>query len=549
MKNVLQKVLLSALLGCTAEPESAPPAEFLTLPDLPPSPAVEKLPRGEIRPPRELAIALVGEVRGEIEPCGCPTLPYGGFERRQLLLERKRQEGTVFHLDAGELLLKGLLTARSESRQERARLLLNLSTEVGVDLWVPGPTDALALGISTLAAIAKGTHAIDARIPATASANLQTLEGESLLPASRILERDGLRLGVIGLTDVPSGSGLGEAMQAIDPVEAARAALAALPADLDLVVALGSVHDEAADRVATEVEGISLVLTIRGSALDAPRSPTRADGSPGALVVETPVRGRYVQLVRLRLGSTADQPVVEIPSKQLWRDLLTARKQAERSQSKTQADRLSSLESSLALIGEGRNLAAIFTIPLGDNLDGKTSASAHLDRFKDQARASAKTRSEQKKATGRPGYASSARCVNCHTNEFARWSFSSHARAWEVLLRAEEQENPECVACHSTGYGEPGGLGELTPVNIRRLKAVQCESCHGPMRGHPDDPRVKPLPITEARCMVCHDEANSPNFNFETDVVRATCQGGAPEQITPEQITPEKPVQEPPPTE
>ena len=125
-------------------------------------------------------------------------------------------------------------------------------------------------------------------------------------------------------------------------------------------------------------------------------------------------------------------------------------------------------------------------------------------------------------------YASSGACVNCHSDEFARWTLSGHARAWRALLERDATNNPECVACHSTGFGEPGGLGELTAKNIRKFKGVQCEECHGPMKGHPNDPRAKATPVTEQACLRCHDEANSPDFNYEHYLQQATCQGGSP---------------------
>jgi predicted CXXCH cytochrome family protein len=85
------------------------------------------------------------------------------------------------------------------------------------------------------------------------------------------------------------------------------------------------------------------------------------------------------------------------------------------------------------------------------------------------------------------------------------------------------------VGCHSTGFGQPGGFGELTAANVGRFKAVQCESCHGPMGGHPGNPVVTPYTITPEVCIGCHDSANSPDFDFEAYMRRATCQGGAPE--------------------
>ena len=58
-------------------------------------------------------ITLVGEVRGEIEPCGCPTLAYGGFARRAQFMETLPDRLPTFQLDAGELLLKGIFWNRS----------------------------------------------------------------------------------------------------------------------------------------------------------------------------------------------------------------------------------------------------------------------------------------------------------------------------------------------------------------------------------------------------------------------------------------------------
>ena len=144
----------------------------------------------------------------------------------------------------------------------------------------------------------------------------------------------------------------------------------------------------------------------------------------------------------------------------------------------------------------------------------------------------AEARTLQPTTTTEPGYAAGGRCAQCHTQEMAKWSFSKHARAWESLINHQAKhnatnpvtQNPECIQCHSTGFGEVGGFGELTASNIRKFKAVQCEACHGPMKGHPNDSQVHSSPITSKTCLPCHDEANSPNFDFETHLPKATCQ-------------------------
>ena len=65
------------LLGaCVGEDPNKTP-----LPELPPvvNTVVAPRPPGPIVPARRVTLVLTGEVRGELEPCGCPTLPFGGL--------------------------------------------------------------------------------------------------------------------------------------------------------------------------------------------------------------------------------------------------------------------------------------------------------------------------------------------------------------------------------------------------------------------------------------------------------------------------------------
>jgi len=90
-------------------------------------------------------------------------------------------------------------------------------------------------------------------------------------------------------------------------------------------------------------------------------------------------------------------------------------------------------------------------------------------------------------------YVGSGKCKMCHMKEWKSWSETKMATAFEALKpgqRAEEKKaagldpdkdysaDAECVRCHVTGYGKPGGFTsiEATPG----LVGVGCESCHGP---------------------------------------------------------------------
>jgi hypothetical protein len=471
------------------------------LPALPDKVVADELPRSDIRSARDLTIALVGEVRGELEPCGCPTLPFGGFERRTTQLQRLQATGPtpVFHIDAGDLLVKGFATQRGENIARRAREILELSLLAGVEVWVPGPSDLLAIPAQKMKTV---------RAPQRISATWIDAEGASFFPASTVLQRDGLRLGVIGLSASPAPD-TGLFMRPV--VDAARAAVAELPDDLDLVIAVGSVNDEAAIEVRNQVPGISAFFTTRGSAYD---EPSPADGK--AAIIEIPDRGRYLQVAHIRLGAPAGSPLLLYPDPPAWRARLAG----------TRKGRADTLDTE----GAGRNLGLVNTIPLSSELDHEGAISVHVERYKEVSLQRAATAATQIDPHT-PEYASSGSCVNCHSSEFARWTLTGHAKAWLALVERQETQNPECVGCHTTAFGKPGGLGELTASNIRKFKGVQCESCHGPMGGHPQDDQATAKAIRRPTCLPCHDEANSPDFEFRTYLARATCQGGRPQII------------------
>jgi hypothetical protein len=109
----------------------------------------------------------------------------------------------------------------------------------------------------------------------------------------------------------------------------------------------------------------------------------------------------------------------------------------------------------------------------------------------------------------------------------AFWAYTPHKDALTALVKRGEEKNPECVACHTTGFGQPGGFAAVDDADtLRRFGGVQCESCHGPLSLHPARQK-KAQPVSEQTCLGCHDEANSPDFDYETYLPRARCPSGA----------------------
>ncbi|MBZ5648153.1 MAG: cytochrome c family protein [Acidobacteriia bacterium] len=89
-------------------------------------------------------------------------------------------------------------------------------------------------------------------------------------------------------------------------------------------------------------------------------------------------------------------------------------------------------------------------------------------------------------------YIGSGRCRPCHLQEAKSWQQTKMASGFDLLkagvaaeVKKSKKLDPnkdythdaECLVCHTTGYGKPGGFEsiEKTPA----LAGVQCEACHG----------------------------------------------------------------------
>jgi hypothetical protein len=91
------------------------------------------------------------------------------------------------------------------------------------------------------------------------------------------------------------------------------------------------------------------------------------------------------------------------------------------------------------------------------------------------------------------------------------WAKSAHAHAFNILESVHQDFNPQCVGCHSIGYGRPRGF--LNAKATPDLKHVGCESCHGPSSFHPNPVGKGYGPTTTSACTDCHTHENSPDYN------------------------------------
>ena len=110
-------------------------------------------------------------------------------------------------------------------------------------------------------------------------------------------------------------------------------------------------------------------------------------------------------------------------------------------------------------------------------------------------------------AKGEAAYVGDDECVTCHDEEQAVWDKTPHAKAYKTLSDDFKEYNLDCVGCHVTGYGKPGGS---TVTHNDKLRGVQCETCHGPGSRHIADTDNPKLIVTKPDPKTCVEECHHP---------------------------------------
>ena len=124
-------------------------------------------------------------------------------------------------------------------------------------------------------------------------------------------------------------------------------------------------------------------------------------------------------------------------------------------------------------------------------------------------------------ASAENSYVGTASCKDCHEEQydnFTKYAKKAHSDRSVKAMASDlsEAELAECYACHTTGYGKPGGFVsyEATP----HLADAGCEVCHGPGYEHVEsggDPELIKGSLSMEDCESCHNESRVKSFNFK----------------------------------
>jgi hypothetical protein len=480
-----------------------------------------------------LTIFALAEVRGQIGPCGCTADPLGDLSRTAELIAEARAAGPVLVVDAGSLLYaKETVPAAQEAQEElKADLLARTYRE---DLGV----GALGLGWADLvkgpAKVRLPRHAVN--VPAGAGIPLEK-------PA--VLTVGGVKVGVFGVL----ASGAVKDLALSDPTAAGKAAVAELRrGGAQVVLALVQAPSKKdAGVLVRAIGGVDFAVAGLGQAAPEPEAVEAEATSVGdGWLVIPGNRGQIVSRIDLTLRGEAKGPfadamgravagwkltVIEKQLAELGAELarfaadraadpaFVRQKQDERDRLAAQRERLARQPFSIPARGP------FFTLDQVRINKTRACAAKVQDAATAFYRAAGEVNARAAAAipppVAPPGQATvvgNEACEDCHDDEAKLWKTTRHAHAWETLVERGQQLDLDCIGCHVTGWGRPGGA--TLAVN-ERTRDVGCETCHGPgsihvAKGGKEKPAAIALDPPKDLCATqCHTHEHSDTFQYE----------------------------------
>lgn len=484
-----------------------------------------------------LRLYLVSTLAGAMEPCGCRKDMLGGVDHAAAMIKQGASEAPhSLVLAAGPLFfmepeVNAANQAKDQQDRWKADAIASALAKWELQAWAPGIND-FGRGKETLETLRKQSGST------LLAANLTSL-GSDVQP-TRIVERDGIKVGITGIT------GLGAASVTV-PVAGAEQPLTLNQSDAQVALKLAS---KQLDEQGAAVK-VVLISAPRGEAMrlleavpefdvavlgkpkdagennDAPTPPALVGKT---LVVQGPNHLQAIPIVdlfirgdkteRAQFADASGIAVEERRSTLQGRITdLTKRIDQWRTSGTVQAADITAREADLTAMRKELDALPQPAPPKAGNFfryqirevrEGLGSESevfarirSYYKRVNEHNRVAFKDREPVPAEKGKPTFVGGAKCESCHEEAVTFWKTTRHARAYKTLEDDFKEFNLDCVGCHVTGYEMPSGS---TVTFVEGLKDVQCEVCHaaGSIHVREEDAEFITLTPPETLCSKCH---------------------------------------------
>ncbi len=414
--------------------------------------------------PQALDFRFTADVRGRLVPCGCFTGQLGGLTRIATLFG-PHSPAEEIRVDIGDA-----LAGAADYERIQYGYIRQAFAQLGYD--------ALNIGHREAQFSAAQLRELKARSPVTMlSANLlDRATGAPLFDSHKIVRRGSWRIALIGVMDARSlGDALGDGLA----VEAAEVALGKLLPTLkgrtDAIVLLAFADEATLAALARQFYELDVIL---GGKVRQPSQQLVKENR--SLILATTNESRAVGVLQTRL-------------------LAPGRLEAVNGEVQLVSDQIPQAEEIAAL-----------AVAYREEIRGTKLAIDDPAKFQEDMVPGVRATAT---------YAGTQSCAACHPQAMQKWAQSGHALAFATLVGVKADADPNCIGCHTVGFGTPSGYRR--EFAAKRLVDVGCESCHGPGSPHVAERQAggeitsRFRPIGAGDCQKCHHGEFSRPFAWE----------------------------------
>ncbi len=409
-------------------------------------------------------IAFTGEENGYLEPCGCSEAQLGGFSKRHTLINhlRKKDENLIL-LSLGDI--SGKIGRQDEIKMETA---LSALDHIGYVAHNLGEKD-LDMGADLLGYLSQVSN-MD-----FVSSNIVDLTPQVLNLKPYIIKEIKsrellLKVGILGILSPELIENTYQDLEVSDPVESLKPLINDLVGKTDFLILLSHAEIEESVRIAEACPEFDLIIS--GHRVDRP--DLYIEKVKNTYVIPVGEKGKYLGEITLQLEH-----------KQLGAD---------------QHFNSNSFDIETIEVDESYK----------DSPEIESLLKTYQQRLKDEELVRNVFKAEPPLDLT---FIGNKDCSACHNKIFKHWEETSHAFAYETLVKSGHEYDPECLACHTIGLNYITGFETIdeTPG----LKGVGCESCHGPGSDHKETQSKDYGGVNEDQCIICHESEHSPHFHYD----------------------------------
>lgn len=410
---------------------------------------------------REIVIIFSGEELGNLEPCGCYEGQLGGISKRYSLIDLfKKQKNPILPVSLGDI-------PKSCNRQDEIKLeiLCRAMGEMGYVLHNLGEKD-IEINPQILSYLSQTNRVnfLSSNVEIVAPFPIKI--NKSVVTECFHFEHP-VKIAFLGiLSKTFLRSYIGDYVNISDPINALKPLVKQLRDKVNLVVLLSHASQEESVEIAKCFPEIGLIIT--GHNIDEPKdSIICVNNTP---IISPGMGGKYIGVARYSINnkpvhkSLERKSVEVIPLDNTYQD---------------SKEMIFLLKEYQQILLDEDLLRKAPQAPLSDDL----------------------------------AYMGSFACGICHNAIYDHWYKTPHNASYQTLVNSGHQFDPECIKCHTTGYGDISGF--LDHEKNQNLINVGCETCHGAGSKHVKSVKDAYGSTDESKCEVCHDSAHSPKFQFK----------------------------------